>query len=52
MSKRFLVTISQFIEKINLSQSDHVKWLKQLCLEVFCGRVFGGFGFFFKVALQ
>lgn len=23
--KRLLVTISQFIEKINLSQSDHVK---------------------------
>lgn len=31
-SKRFLVTILQFIEKINLPQSDHIKWLKHLCL--------------------
>lgn len=32
MSKRFLVTILQFIEKINLPRSDHIKWLKHLCL--------------------
>lgn len=32
MSKRFLVTILQFIGKINLLQSDHIKWLKHLCL--------------------
>lgn len=32
MSKRFLVTILQFIEKINLPQSDHIKWLKHLWL--------------------
>lgn len=32
MSKRFLVTILQFLEKINLPRSDHIKWLKHLCL--------------------
>lgn len=41
MSKRFLVTILQFIKKINLPQSDHIKRLKHLRL--------GLVGFFLKL---